>query len=92
MITDQIRSHPRFLWPISDIVTPYRVNLGISIEVKTLELVCEFLANYDFSAFIARITPTYPSSSNHPTLKEWLLQHAQLDWEVLDLSQGEAER
>jgi hypothetical protein len=73
-------------------VTPYRVQLGISFEAKTLDLVCEFLASYVFSAFIARITPTYPSSSTHPTLKEWLLQHAQLDWEVLDLLQGEAER
>jgi hypothetical protein len=57
-----------------------------------LEFVCEILAIDIFPLLIARIAASNPSSSNHPTLKEWLLQHAHLSWEVLDLLQGEAER
>ena len=73
-------------------VTPYRVRPFLLVKTKTLELVCEFLAIDIFPALIARITASNPSSSNHPTLKEWLLQHAQQSWDVLDLLQGEAER
>jgi hypothetical protein len=73
-------------------VTPYRVRPRFSFKAKTLAFVCEILATDIFSVVIARITASDPSSSNHPTLKEWLLQHARLSWEVLDLLQGEAER
>jgi hypothetical protein len=61
-------------------------------QTESLGFTCEFLATHIFSALIARITARNPSSSSSPTLKEYLLQHAQPDWEVLDLLQGEAER
>ena len=73
-------------------VTPYRVRPRFSFKTKQLELVCEFLATYTFTVLIARITASTPFFFKHPTLKEWLLQHARLSWEVLDLLQGEAER
>ena len=73
-------------------VTPYRVRPRFTFKTRTLEFVCEFLAADIFSVLIARITASNPSSSNYPTLKEWLLRHARLSWEVLDLLQGEAER